>query len=306
MRTARQVIGKAITDWIEKAGDRPATQIKLCHAPDEKAPYKVQSWTLWTNLQELANSIYEVASEHAHNGKGGTMEEYHLFPYFGTELEEGAMRRFQIPIVRSASTDEGVGYSEGPTKTGMIGMDMRHLEQRHRQVDERDANLWGHMERQLAAAQREIISLRADLKAANEGLEEAKDRSLERKLQIFKANQEESRKDRVIDAVVPVAMQIGNAMIGAPVFQVNTDDQSQQAIISFLSSLNTKQLDAWHAALDPQQKIFFDHVIGEIKRIKQAQWEQKQKEAQAKVNGVEKDPKTMETLAKRDQRPEAP
>lgn len=310
MKTPKHVVATALTSWIEKAGDHPATQVVLRHVGEGRPPVKVQSWEIvWpgTNISELVNTILDTATEHAHNGKAVSSEEYHLIPFFGVEKEEGAQRRFCISVSHSANSDEdGVSYTEGPTKAGQVHMGMRHLEKRHDQLDQRDALLWSDLRQQLKELREENKGLRHDLRAANEGLEEAKDRSLERKLRIYLANEEVDRKNKLVAAVIPVGMMLGNAVMGAPVFQVDTNDQSQQAMISFLSSIKPKQLEHIYGGLDPQQRIFFDHVLEEIKKMKMEERAQKQAEAQNRVGGVEQDSKTVENLAKRASSPEGP
>jgi hypothetical protein len=314
VKTPKQIISTNITEWVERAeknGHPVANQVKLCHAVgngESQQRFKVQSWVIaWpgTNLNDLVTQILDTATEHANSGKivGTGAEEYHLIPYFGTDLEEGGFRRFTIYAVR-ASTSEGGGPSEGPNDVGQRAQGMRHLEKRFEQVEQKDMFLTGALQEELKRAYARIGVLEKELSLANQGLEEAKDKSLERKLSIYKANSEEQRKDRALDAIIPVAGMLANAAMGAPVFNVNTEDQSQKMIISFLSSLNSKQLEHMHQAMDPQQKIFFDHVIEQITKMKIEEMRKKQRESEATINGVENDPRTVENLAKR--APQAP
>ena len=312
--TPRIIISKALVQWIN-IGDPAlgsATSVKLEHIGEGRPPKKLDSWAVAGkgDIQRLINAILDCAQEHVSGASSRTqVEEFYITPYFGEGAgTEGGHRRFFLRATTVGGEVDGEGlvgdYSEGPTKVGQIHQGMRHLEAMTKIHVEGVARLEASRQAHVDQLLKDNEMLRNKLAEAERGLEEAKDKSLERKLMIFRANQEEERKDKIVEAVIPAAMQLANGMTGMPIFPVNTDNSTLIGVRNWLLSWTKDEIKNVSASLAPEKRFVFESMMAELLKQEREAQAAKNAEAQTKVNGSPQDPKTVENLAKRT--PQAP
>jgi len=310
MKTVRSTIAVAISRWVEKADPKkPCRLIKLVHEVEGRPnPQKIEGWSTpaGINLGLLATEIEDTARNDAQQAsKEGIVEIYGIIPYFGDEMAEGAYIRFRIASAISDDSDgEGgsqVGmYSEGATPRGQTHQGMRHNEAMARIWVDGVSRIMQTLESENRRLSEGHERMASRLAANAQELEEARDRSVERQLAVFRIYEEEKRNTKLIEGLFAAAPGLLNMALGRPILPENTQDQGIQTIKNWAKSLTIPQMEALQSTLEPQQYMPLMMIKQQVEEEAEREEKASQERAQQEIQNSMKKPEVIDTMARRD------
>lgn len=305
MRTARSQISQAITKWFDQGDpiEGKCKLIKLVHVIEGGVAVKLDTYGTppGCNIDLIITTIEDDAKNHAANRKGGIIEEYAIIPYFASGAE-GGYKNFSVNAAIQSDAESGLigQFTEGPNQRGENHQDMRHKEAMARiYVDGISRN----QEVSTDLLNRTIDrneKLEKRLDEALSAAEDAKDRTVERQLAVFKAYEEEQRTTKLVEGLIPAAMTLANAAMGRPLFPVSSDDNTVNMFKNWVRSLTMEQMTTLQGSLDPQQYMPLlmakEQVLDEDEKKEQ----QTKADAEKKIQNVMHDEDVKRSIIKRD------
>jgi hypothetical protein len=307
MRTPRNILASRLGPWIDKGdanGSGPLRFVQLVHVREGGLEKTIDKFRAdGETAGSLSEKIYQAAQDDAENNPAAIREEYGIHAYFGNEEHPGAFVRFPVRAAPSVDSDEaGVGaFSEGANPRGQTHQGMRHIEAMAR------IHLEGvqRHEESVMSFSKGLMEDNKNLRIKNSELfdaaEEAKDRSMERSLALYRIHSEEDRKTKMMQSIVPAIFMFANAALGKPIFPV--DAQADQGILAFKNMLRgwgPEKFASIKATLDPQEAMFLETVKNQIMDEDEKAEKEREKAAEAQVKGVAGSQEVKDIVVKRD------
>jgi len=308
VKTVRAIISGALTKWYDKGDpiEGKCTSVKLVHMVDNSPhPQKIEAWPTpaGCDINQVIGLVEEAARDHAGNKRSGIVEEYAIIPYFKSGAE-GGFKNFTISsIVENSADGDGssIGeYTEGANSRGEKHQDMRHKEAMARIFVDGISRNQEVSQKLLDTTMARNEKLEITLDTMRTEVEDAKDRSIERQLAVFKTYEEEKRTTRLIEGLLPAGMMIANAAIGRPLFPVSSDDTTVNMFKDWVRSLTVEQMETFREKLDPAQ--FMPLLMAKSQVIDEDEEKEKKTKADAakEVQGIMQNQEAQASIARRD------
>lgn len=208
---------------------------------------------------ELGDSIIQTAQRDA-DSTGTKLQSYLVV---ACEMGSSTGARFRMRI-RGEGEEEDSG-EEKPDASGMVSQMMRHNEALMRMATMGAQTTITHLTRQLEQANNQIAKMTEQRTAAQEVLEQAKSRQVERELMVIESESEQQRKNAVIttvvskmESLVPVILSKlgGNGKMLA--------DRESKVLKGFVKQLSQEQIMAMAGHLSTEQQIALMTMIKEL------------------------------------------
>lgn len=305
MRTARSQISQAITKWFDKGDpiEGKCKLIKLVHVIEGGVAVKLETYSTpaGCDINNIITEIEDDAKNHAANRRGGIVEEYAIIPIFNSGAE-GGYKNFSVNAAIQSEAESGLigQFTEGPNQRGEAHQDMRHKEAMARIYVDGISRNQEVSDALLSRVMTRNENLETRLDAALTAAEEAKDRTVERQLAVFKAYEEEQRTTKLVEGLIPAAMTLANAAMGRPLFPVSSDDNTVNMFKNWVRSLTIEQMENFRTTLDPQQYMPLLVAKEQVMDEDEAKEKEKKAEAEKKVQGIMHDENVKKSIANRD------